>query len=276
MKNRTAVYVLLSSIIALFLVIILLIHHTHKKAKQVHFIRTSVVVGIQSGTVSGTLLQPGMLFPLKLPVSKISKQDVPFSKPNEAQFFGAMLKKTIADPAPLTDALVIKPGDHGFLAAVLRPGDQAMTISVDAVTDSAGLIWPGDKVDVILTQTVPKEPKAGYNLAAERVLRSVKIIATGQSIVHKPATENHQAIMASTVTLEVTPKQAEKLAISEHLGPLSLAVLSAHSSKSSRSVKKHDEPVWAYQVSKALVNNGKDSKSITIFTTSGQQGFNVQ
>jgi len=49
---------------------------------------------------------------------------------------------------------VLRPADHGFLAAVLTPGTRAVTIAVDAVSGTAGLIWPGDRVDLILTQEV--------------------------------------------------------------------------------------------------------------------------
>ena len=50
---------------------------------------------------------------------------------------------------------VLRPRDRGFLAAVLAPGTRAVSIAVDPVSGVGGLIWPGDRVDVILTQEIP-------------------------------------------------------------------------------------------------------------------------
>ena len=56
----------------------------------------------------------------------------------------------------------MRPGDHGFLAAVLAAGMRAVTVGVDATTGAAGLIWPGDRVDLILTQTIQAATTAAW------------------------------------------------------------------------------------------------------------------
>ena len=78
----------------------------------------------------------------------------------------------------------MRPGDHGFLAAVLKQGMRAVTVGVDAVSGTAGLIWPGDRVDVILTQSMddPKLPP-GRRVAAETVLQDARVIAIDQVLV---------------------------------------------------------------------------------------------
>jgi pilus assembly protein CpaB len=99
-------------------------------------------------------------------------------------------------------------------------------VGVDAVTGTAGLIWPGDHVDLILTQqiddaTVP----LGRRLAAETVLKDVRVIAVDQQMVQGGATTTGDTSQQSrTVTLEVSPEDVEKVAVATRLGRLSLAV----------------------------------------------------
>ena len=65
---------------------------------------------------------------------------------------GAMVRRSLAPNEPILAGDVLNPGDRGFLAAVLGTGMRAVTVGVDPVSGTAGLIWPGDHVDVVLTQ----------------------------------------------------------------------------------------------------------------------------
>jgi pilus assembly protein CpaB len=65
---------------------------------------------------------------------------------------GSLLRNFLDAGAPITMNDVLRPRDRGFAAAVLKEGARAVAISVDAVSGAAGLIWPGDHVDVLLTQ----------------------------------------------------------------------------------------------------------------------------
>ena len=58
-------------------------------------------------------------------------------------------------PSATADAM--HPGDHGVLATALLPGTRAVTVGVDGITGTAGLIWPGDRLDLILTQQIPPD-----------------------------------------------------------------------------------------------------------------------
>jgi pilus assembly protein CpaB len=120
---------------------------------------------------------------------------------------------------------VMRPGDHGFLAAVLTPGRRATSVGVDAVSGTAGLIWPGDHVDLILTQDVNdgRTNGQGTRVAAETVLRDVRVIAIDQQLVQGGGAGGEGA-GSRTVTLEVTPEEVEKVAVASHLGRLTLAV----------------------------------------------------
>jgi pilus assembly protein CpaB len=126
----------------------------------------------------------------------------------------------------------MRAGDRGFLAAVLGPGMRATTVGVDAVTGTAGLIWPGDHVDLILTETID-DPAAplGRRIAGETVLHNVRVIAIDQELMQGAnaanATYPNAASQSRTVTLEVSPANAERIAVATRLGHLSLSVISA-------------------------------------------------
>ena len=120
----------------------------------------------------------------------------------------------------------MRPRDRGFLAAVLAPGTRAVSIGVTAITGVAGLIWPGDHVDVILTQELPQgSERKGRVVTSETVLANVRIIAVDQDIAQGARSNGTAAGRASaTVTLQTTVDQAERLAVAGQLGHLSLAV----------------------------------------------------
>ena len=139
-----------------------------------------------------------------------------------------MVRRSMVANEPVLPADVMRPGDHGFLAAVLAPGRLAVTVGVDAITGTAGLIWPGDHVDLILTQSMSgANVPPGRQVAGETVLTDVRVIAIDQQLVQGAGSDSAKAQPARTVTLEVTPAQAEQVAVATRLGHLSLAVRSA-------------------------------------------------
>src|SRR5579884_2839339 len=102
----------------------------------------------------GSLLKPEDIAAGELPATKVPAGAVTDTPQGRAQLFGAMVRRGLAAGEPLLPADILRPGDHGFLAAVLTPGMRAITIGVDMISGSAGLIWPGDRVDLILTQSM--------------------------------------------------------------------------------------------------------------------------
>ncbi len=96
---------------------------------------------------------------------------------------GSLVRHYVEPGAPLMQADLMRPHDRGFLAAVLAPGTRAVSIGVDSVTGVAGLIWPGDRVDVILTQEIGQNGgRAGRLITGETVLANVEVIAIDQNI----------------------------------------------------------------------------------------------
>lgn len=167
---------------------------------------------------------------------------------------GAMVRRFLDTDEPIAPDDVLRPGERGFLAAVLGPGRRAVTVAVDAVTGQAGLIWPGDRVDVLLTQQITDVavPPA-QRVAGETVLKDVRVIAVDRTIVHE-GRELEMRSEVRTVTLEVTPQEAEIVLVAARLGRLSLSVRSATVADESESAESPNAPsvTWAGNVSSAL------------------------
>jgi pilus assembly protein CpaB len=144
---------------------------------------------------------------------------------------GAMVRHTLGEGQPILPDDIVRPGDHGFLAAVLQPGMRAITVAVDAVSGTAGLIWPGDRVDVVMTQALDDPAlSSGHRIAAQTILSGARVIAIDQQLVQGQPAEGTAAPPNRTATLEVTPAQVERVLVAGKLGHLSLAVLSAERS----------------------------------------------
>jgi pilus assembly protein CpaB len=213
-----------------------------------------IVLAAAGAIRAGTLLKPEDLVAQDLPaVPPGAQDDTPAIR---AALFGGMVRRSLAPGEAVLAADVMRPGDHGFLAAVLGPNMRAASVAVDAVSGSAGLIWPGDRVDLILTQTLEDATlPVGRRVAAETVLADVRVIAIDQLLARgvAPAADPAGAGASRTVTFEVTPLQAERVAVATRLGRLSLAVRSAESvamAEASAPIKT----MWGGDVSPALGN----------------------
>ena len=144
---------------------------------------------------------------------------------NEETLVGSVVRSGIAAGEPITAGRLVKKGDRGFLAAVLTPGFRAVTVPLTAKEGLSGLVVPGDRVDVILTTQVPGVAKEAPRRVSETVLGNIRVLAIDQRLDDKSS----EAVMAHTVTLEVTPKQAEILPLVGEMGKLSMALRSISS-----------------------------------------------
>ena len=71
-------------------------------------------------------------------------------KREQKEFVGSVVRSSIVAGQPVTDSSVVKAGERGFLAAVLTPGSRAVSFPITASSGVAGLVFPGDRVDIIL------------------------------------------------------------------------------------------------------------------------------
>ena len=188
--------------------------------------KPSLAVLVAKGNLpAGSFIRPEHLRWQQWPESGLAPSYVVEGRRKIEDYVGAVVRVGLSDGEPITDIRVVRPGDRGFLAAVLTPGTRAVTVNVTPSTGLAGLVFPGDRIDLIGTFRVPEEGKgnAGINrFASETVLSNVRVLAVDQRVDD----QNKEVVVAKTATLEVTPKQVEVLALVSELGKFSLSLRS--------------------------------------------------
>jgi len=141
-------------------------------------------------------------------------------------FLGSVAKAPIAAGEPILNGRVVKPGARGFMAAVLKPGYRAVSISINSRTGISGFIFPGDTVDVLLTHSVVEEDTGQRDnaqiQATETVLEDIRVLAIDTQMTNETNTPS----IGKIATFEVSPKQAQKIALMTRMGELSLALRS--------------------------------------------------
>jgi pilus assembly protein CpaB len=215
-----------------------------------------------------------------------------------ASVYGAVLRHELAAGDPIQQGAIAKPGERDFLQVVLTPGERAIAIPVSTGGASTGLLTPGDRVDVILTQNFKGDNAANAPLTRRSVSETVvenlrvlaidepdKVTAPGRSaaVPVNPAAGN----FGRTVTLEVTAEQAEQINVATELGKLSLTLRSAADyvsvaptaspttpilrTASHEPVDGRIRPTWAGDVSPALTGAAQEKpvavapRPITVF-----------
>lgn len=164
----------------------------------------------------------------------VSYQDWPAELVKDAYFLdgeadmsklmGTVVRYPVTAGQPLTQGALVAPGDRGFLAAALGPGMRAVTIPVSAQSSVGGFVFPGDHVDLVLTQEVTGE---GQPLrTAETILRNLRVLATDKATDNEVVDGKTVVHDYRTVTLEVTPRIAEKVAVAQEMGTISLSLRS--------------------------------------------------
>jgi pilus assembly protein CpaB len=218
---------------------------------------------------AGTLLKPE-----DLTVEQRPAKDVPAgaridTAASRSDLLGALVRRNLAKGEAVLSADALNPGDRGFLAAVLGSGMRAVTVGVDAVSGLAGLVWPGDRVDLILTQT--QEGSAvppSRRVSGETVLHDVRVLAIDRQLIQGATSESPESQAARTVTLEVTPSDAERVMVAARLGHLSLSVVAvpqaaAAAPDTSASPRLGNGVTWGGDVSSAL-RGGPNTDGTTV------------
>jgi pilus assembly protein CpaB len=144
---------------------------------------------------------------------------------NPAELLGTVVRTELTAGQPITTGTLIRPGDRGFLAAALGPGMRAITVPItSAMSGVAGFIFPGDRVDMMLTQEVAG---AGSPLkVTETIVRNLRVLAIDQRVEQKGPEGRPIVGVGGTVTLEVTPRIAEKVQVAQTIGSLSFVLRS--------------------------------------------------
>jgi pilus assembly protein CpaB len=197
-------------------------------------------------------------------------------QPDTKNLAGTVVRYAIAAGQPVTRGSLVGPQDRGFLAAALGPGMRAITVPVNASTGVAGFVFPGDHVDLVLTQSVDGGGSGPPLKVSETFVRNVRVLATDQRFTDKDEDGKTLVKTFSNVTIEVTPRIAEKIAVAQSVGNLSLSLRSIADSSADleRAVAAGDvkvpadaSPAQERQMLLAYADQPSDKN--TTFTTGG-------
>ena len=226
---------------------------------------------------AGLFVKPQHLRWQRWPTDDVPETYVLRGKRTDTEMVGAVVRSFIAAGEPITDGAVVKPGDRGFLAAVLNPGMRAVSVPINATSSNAGLIFPGDRVDLILTQSLTSgTADSETRRVSETVLKNLRIIAMGAEVgdAAEPGKANERA---KTATFEVTPQQAELVALLTELGKLSLSLRSLASDQEAENQLpiRADSLTWDKDVSHVL-KTGRVSTRLLVLRGSNTEDVQVQ
>jgi pilus assembly protein CpaB len=140
----------------------------------------------------------------------------------DENLIGRVVITAISPKDPVTESKLAPVGSLGGLSSVIPEGYRAMTVKVDDVVGVSGFIMPGTLVDVVVVIQPPKGT-ANEEVISKIVLQNIKVLASGQNI-DKPKNDREVERSVKAVTLQVTPEQAEKLALASSEGKLQLVM----------------------------------------------------
>lgn len=183
----------------------------------------------------------------------ISSEAEPDAK---TKYENARARAAIFEGEPIIDKKLVMPNESGFMSAILPKGMRAISVNVSAETGAGGFILPNDRVDVLLTRKVDD----GSNQKAastETVLTNVRVLAIDQTFRPKGDDDKEFVVADKTATLELDPRQAEVISMTQDVGQLSLAL---------RSIRENDGVPLAENVPKLSDKyvNGTGSNEMTI------------
>jgi pilus assembly protein CpaB len=205
---------------------------------------------------TGTFVKPEQLKWQQWPEDGVIEGYLVKGEASEQDLEGAVVRTHLFAGEPITKSRVVHPGERGFLAAVLEVGQRAVSVPVDATSGISGLVFPGDSVDVILTlETTVKNEDTDENQTryfSETLLHDIRVLAIDQAVENVDGA----AKVAKTATLEVAPKEAEKVALALEIGTLSLSL---------QSLAREEEAIEGGLQPASLVNGeAKPKRSYTL------------
>ncbi|MFT3977976.1 MAG: Flp pilus assembly protein CpaB [Sphingomonas bacterium] len=177
---------------------------------------------------------------------------------------GTVVRNAITAGQPITQGALVKPGDRGFLAAALGPGMRAVTVPVSTQSSVAGFVFPGDRIDLLLTQSVAGGGDGEPLKTAETIMRNLRVLATDQRTSDEKDEKGNTVVHTfSTVTIEATPKIAEEIAVAQTMGTLSLSL---------RSIADNQAELQRAIASGAAKDGGADNAPAPLLASQAQSG----
>jgi pilus assembly protein CpaB len=138
--------------------------------------------------------------------------------------YGAIVREPILANEPVTNAKLVRGGEGGFMAVVVRPGMRAMSVPITSATAAGGFILPGDRVDVLQSHPGDNNGSPGHNgPVAQVLLRNVRVLAIDQTT---KTPHNASSVIGAVATLEVPAPLADVIVKAKSQGEVVLALRS--------------------------------------------------
>jgi pilus assembly protein CpaB len=210
-------FLLLGTAILLALVTSVLIYGYLKKSRANHVaVQTESVAVATVDLLWGTKLTKEMMRQVDVPIGTLPGGF--FSNP--AAILGRVLIYPVKANEPIFETrLAPKHIKTGGVAAVVNPKKRAMAVKVDKVIGVSGFIHPGNRVDVLITLAAGKTSAP----VTKTILENILVLAVGSETKEKRGIEERSSSV-DVITLEVTPEEAEKLALATTEGKLQLVL----------------------------------------------------
>lgn len=187
-------------------------------ARKVEMPTTAVVVAAESIPV-GTLLEERHLRTIAWPARSAVAGSV--ANPKELVGRGVIVPIGTNEPVTLTKVAGREAG--GGLPPIIPSGMRAISVRVNEVIGVAGFVVPGTRVDVVVT--VSKQKDEGQDETMTRtVVSNVQVLTAGSKFDQESARKDKKPVQTSVVTLMVLPEDAEKIALAQNEGKLTLAL----------------------------------------------------
>lgn len=159
-----------------------------------------------------------------VPTGSVSRRDAPAGI---EEFNGSIVRQAFLAGEPIRREKLVKANSNAFMSAILPAGMRAVAINIDTrgATSAGGFVLPNDRVDVLRTYRDDDASKSGGVdiQMSETILPNIRVLAIGQNVQER---NGEKVVTGETATLEVTPAQAEALALAQKTGQLSLALRS--------------------------------------------------
>jgi pilus assembly protein CpaB len=185
----------------------------------------------------GTMVTQAMIDMQPWPENLVLKGFI-VSGSEEANIVGKVTRSQLQEREPFLANKLASATEPGFLAARLPSGMRAVTIATDAVSGLAGFVYPGDRVDVILTHNIPFQvsgpsrpgearPLSDKPAFSEVIVSNVQVLAVNLRDAANKEDERYSAIISpSSMTLQINSDDAAKIRLAEKAGTISVALRS--------------------------------------------------
>ncbi len=134
---------------------------------------------------------------------------------------GRVTRVSVFTGEPIVPGRLAPVGTGAGIEVKITPGKRAMAIRIDDVAGMAGLIQPNSRVDIMVSMRDEGSGSQQGKRVAKLFMENMRVLSVGTQVYRD---ENGKPIRAASATLEVTPEEAERLAIAVGTGAIQLVL----------------------------------------------------